>query len=39
MKTQLKFWKLHVQDDIFLKFDIYFLGLSLEIFFGVITDN
>ena len=23
----------------FVKFDIYFLGLSREIFFGVITDN
>ena len=23
----------------FVKFDIYFLGLSKEIFFGVITDN
>ena len=22
-----------------MKFDFYFLGLSLEIFFGVITDN
>ena len=33
-----KILKFHVY-DVIVKFDIYFLGLPWEIFFGVITDD
>ena len=39
VKTKVKLFKLSCVRCHFVKFDFYFLGLSLEIFFGVITDN
>ena len=39
VKTQVKFWKFSCVRFNFVKFDIHFLGLPWEIFFGVFTDD